>query len=227
MIFAGVDCYARGWLVLRCSFDRRGRMEIIGLEGHPGFASIVALPDRLIVVDMPIGLQGRPSDGPRTCDVEARRLLRSRSASIFPAPTRAALHCGSFAQAKAIGPINLQTFGIMRKVADLDGALDASMQTRVREGHPELSFREMANGSAELRTKTSVEGRAQRQRLLGKLGLDVDSLLARRPQGADADDVLDAAAMVWTAARIGYGQARAIPADAPIDTKGLRMEIWV
>jgi predicted RNase H-like nuclease len=227
VIFSGVDGYSRGWLVLRCSFDRKGRMEIVGLEGHPGFASIVALPDRLIVVDMPIGLQREPSDGPRACDIEVRRLLRARGASIFPAPTRAALHCGSFAQAKALGPINLQTFGIMRKVADLDGALDASMQTRVREGHPELSFREMANGSGPLRTKTSPEGRAQRQRLLAKLGLDVEALIARRPQGADVDDVLDAAAMVWTAARIGYGQARAIPADAPIDAKGLRMEIWV
>jgi predicted RNase H-like nuclease len=227
MIFSGVDGYSRGWLVLRCSFDRKGRMEIVGLEGHPGFASIVALPDLLIVVDIPIGLCPRPADGPRRCDVEARRLLGTRGASIFPAPTRAALNAPTYEHARAIGPMNLQTFGILRKVADVDGAMVPAMQTRVREGHPELSFREMANGAGALRTKASVEGRAQRQKLLAKLGLDVDALLARRPAGAQVDDVLDAAAMVWTAARIGYDQARAIPTDAPRDAKGLRMEIWV
>lgn len=202
-------------------------MEIVGLEAHPGFASVVALPDKLIVVDIPIGLVDRPNDGPRRCDVEARRLLRARAPSVFPAPTRAALNCATYGAAKAIGPMNLQTFGILRKVADVDCAMDPAMQMRIREGHPELSFREMANGGLPLRSKTSTEGRAQRERLLSKLGLGVDALLARRPAGANADDVLDAAAMVWTAARIGYDQARAIPADAPRDVTGLRMEIWV
>ncbi len=227
MIFSGVDGYSRGWLVLRCSFDRKGRMDIVGLEGHPGFASVVALPDLLIVVDIPIGLCPRAEDGPRRCDVEARRILGKRGASVFPAPTRAALNSPTYEHAKAIGPINLQTFRILRRVADVDGAMIPAMQTRVREGHPELSFREMANGAGALRTKASAEGRAQRRRLLAKLGLDVDALLARRPPGAQADDVLDAAAMVWTAARIGYDQARPVPTDAPCDAKGLRMEIWV
>lgn len=226
-MFSGVDGYSRGWLVLRCSFDRHGRMEIVALEGHRGFASVVALPDQLIVIDIPIGLVPQAEDGPRRCDIEARRLLGTRGASVFPAPTRAALNAPTYAHAKALGPMNLQTFGILRKVADVDGAMDPAMQARVREGHPELSFREMANGAAALRSKTSVEGRAQRGRLLAKLGLDVDALLARRPSGANVDDVLDAAAMVWTAARIGYDQARAIPTDAPCDAKGLRMEIWV
>lgn len=227
MIFSGVDCYSRGWLVLRCAFDRKGRMEIVALEGHPGFASVVALPDKLIVVDVPIGLHPRPASGPRACDTEARRLLRTRAASVFPAPTRAALNAATFEHAKKIGPMNLQTFGILRKVADVDGAMDPTMQIRIREGHPELSFREMANGGGDLRTKTSAEGRAQRQRLLAKLGLDVDALLERRPPGAHVDDVLDAAAMAWTAARIGYEQAHAIPLNAPRDATGLRMEIWI
>lgn len=226
MIFAGIDGYSRGWLVLRCSFDRKGRMEIVALEGHPGFASVIALPDKLIVVDIPIGLMARPQDGPRRCDVEARRVLGARAASIFPAPTRAALNAATYGAAKAIGPMNMRTFGILRKVADVDGAMEPAMQTRVREGHPELSFRAMANGAADLRSKASVEGRAQRTRLLSKLGLDVAGLVARRPPGANVDDVLDAAAMVWTAARIGYGQARAIPADAPCDETGLCMEMW-
>lgn len=227
MTLCGVDGYSRGWLVMRCAFDRKGRMEIRALEGHPGFASIVALPDRLIVVDIPIGLVSRPEDGPRPCDVEARRLLRTRGSSVYPAPTRAALNAPTYSDAKAVGPMTLQTFGILRKIADVDGAMGPDLQARVREGHPELSFREMSSGAGPLRSKTSAEGRAQRIRLLSHLGLDVDGLLARRPAGASADDVLDAAAMVWTAARIRFAQARSIPADPPCDAKGLRMEIWV
>lgn len=227
MIVAGVDGYPRGWLVLRCSFDRRGRMEILGLEAHRGFASVLALPDPLLVVDVPIGLVERPADGPRRCDVEARRLLGKRGASVFPAPSREALTAATYAEAKAIGPMNLQTFRILRKVSDVDHAMDPATQVRVREGHPELSFREIANGGGPLRPKTSVEGRAQRTRLLAKLGLDVEGLIERRPSGAGVDDVLDAAAMVWTAARISFAQARAIPPDAHVDAHGLKMEIWI
>jgi predicted RNase H-like nuclease len=227
VIVAGVDGYPRGWLVLRCSFDRRGRMEIVGLEAHPGFASVLALPDRVLVVDIPIGLVERACDGPRRCDVEARRLLGKRGASIFPAPSREALTAGSYAEAKAMGPMNLQTFGILRKVADVEHAIDPETQVRVREGHPEMSFREIANGGGPLRPKTSAEGRAQRTRLLAKLGLDVAGLIDRRPTGAGPDDVLDAAAMVWTAARISFAQARAIPAEPQLDARGLKMEIWV
>lgn len=227
MIVAGVDGYPRGWLVLRCSFDRRGRMEIVALEGHGGFASVLALPVEVVVVDVPIGLVERPEQGPRRCDLEARRLLGSRGVSVFPAPSRAALTAGSYEQARAIGPMNVQTFGILRKVADVDRTVDAGMQARVREGHPEMSFREAGNGAAPLRSKTSVEGRVQRSRLLSKLGLDVDALLARRPAGAATDDVLDAAAMAWTAARVVYGKAWSIPTDPPCDAKGMRMGIWI
>lgn len=227
MSLAGVDCYSRGWLVMRCSFDRHGRMKIVELEGHPGFRSVLALPEKLIVVGIPIGLMDRPDDGPRRCDVEARRLLGTRRVSVFPAPARSMLTAGSFAQAKRMGPVNLQTFGIIRRVADVDGLMRPELQSRVREGHPELTFRELAGEGTPLRSKTSAEGRAQRCRLLTRLGLDCDSLIARRPSGADADDVLDAAAMVLTAARIRFEQARSILPDAPTDAKGLRMEMWV
>ncbi len=227
MTFAGVDGYPRGWLVLRCALDRHGRMRIVELEGHSGFRSVLRLPEKLVVVDMPIGLAERPEDGPRRCDVEARRLLGDRGASVFPAPARSTLTAGTFAEAKALGPMNLQTFGILRRVAEVDQLMEPALQSRIREGHPELAFRELAGNTTALRSKTSAEGRAQRCRLLTRLGLDCDALIARRPAGAGEDDVLDAAAMVLTAARIRFEQARPIPPDAPTDAKGLRMEMWV
>ena len=227
MIVAGVDGYPRGWLVLRCEFDRRGSMKILDLQGHAGFRSVVASRDDVIAVDIPIGLLERSEDGPRRCDVEARKLLGKRGVSVFPAPPRRALTAGSYEQAKALAPMSLQTFGILRKVADVDRVMDPRLQARVREAHPEVSFREMPGAPREMRSKTSAEGRAQRVRLLDRLGLDVAALLVRRPNGAGIDDVLDAAAMVWTAARVSFAQARAIPADAHRDAYGLKMEIWV
>lgn len=227
MSIAGVDCYSRGWLVMRCAFDRHGRMRITDLEGHAGFRTVMRLPEKLIVVDMPIGLADRPEDGPRGCDVEARRLLGERRVTVFPAPSRAVLTAGTFAEAKRLGPMNLQTFGILRRVAELDQFMEPALQSRVREGHPELTFREIAGDGGALRSKTSAEGRAQRCRLLTRLGLDCDALIARRPAGAGPDDVLDAAAMALTAARIRFELAHPIPLDAPVDARGLRMEIWV
>lgn len=227
MIVAGVDGYPRGWLVLRCEFDRRGRMGIVGLDGHEHFRSVVASDSNVVVVDVPIGLPECSGDGPRRCDVEARRLLGQRGSSVFPAPPRAALTAGSYDQARAVAPMTIQTFGIIRKVADVDRVMRPELQARVREGHPEVSFRSMPGARTGLRSKTSAEGRAQRGRLLAKLGLDVDALLQRRPAGAGVDDVLDAAAMAWTAARISFEQAHAIPLDAPRDSRGLKMEIWI
>lgn len=227
MIVAGVDGYPRGWLVLRCEFDRRGSMKILGLDGHAGFRSVVRSTDDVIAVDIPIGLLERSEDGPRRCDVEARKMLGTRGVSVFPAPPRATLTAGSYEQARALAPMSLQTFGIIRKVADVDDVMEPGLQARVREAHPEISFREMPGAPREMRSKTSAEGRAQRARLLAKLGLDVQALLERRPTGAGVDDVLDAAAMVWTAARICFAQARVIPTDAHRDAYGLKMEIWV
>ena len=227
MIVAGVDGYARGWLALRCEFDRRGRMEVLGLEGLRVFDLVLKSAAHVVVVDIPIGLPERASDGPRRCDVEARRLLGARRTAVFPAPGRVALTMGTYAEAHAVSPMSLQTFAIVRKVAEVDQTMEPEHQVRVREGHPELSFREMAGGRPLARPKASADGRAERMRLLGALGLDIPALIARKPSGAAIDDVLDAAAMAWTAARIAFGQARKLPEDAALDARGLRMEIWV
>jgi predicted RNase H-like nuclease len=41
-----------------------------------------------------------------------------------------------------------------------------------------------------------------------------------------ADDLLDAAACSWSAARIARGEGRRFPAHPPLDATGIRMEIW-
>ena len=44
--------------------------------------------------------------------------------------------------------------------------------------------------------------------------------------GAQADDILDAFALCWTARRLAAGDAIRLPELPPHDARGLRMEIW-
>jgi predicted RNase H-like nuclease len=48
----------------------------------------------------------------------------------------------------------------------------------------------------------------------------------RPPRGAAADDVLDAHAVCWSAARIACGRAVRLPSRPVQDGNGLPMTIW-
>ncbi|MBI4571221.1 MAG: DUF429 domain-containing protein, partial [Chloroflexi bacterium] len=45
------------------------------------------------------------------------------------------------------------------------------------------------------------------------------------PAGAARDDLYDACAAAWTAARFARGEHGTLPAEPPTDSRGLRMEI--
>ena len=74
--------------------------------------------------------------------------------------------------------------------------------------HPELSFAELA-GAPLAETKHSAAGRARRRALLAAAGI----ALPERVRAAE-DDLLDAAAVAWSALRIASGTARVLP-DPP------------
>src|SRR5262249_18232362 len=66
------------------------------------------------------------------------------------------------------------------------------------------------------------------QELLKRAGFgDLVTLIHEgRGIGAKPDDVLDACVAAWTAERKTIGRARRVPQAPPVDTRGLRMEIW-
>ncbi len=74
--------------------------------------------------------------------------------------------------------------------------------------------------------KRRSAGRLAREGLLQGLGFGNGLANPPRPIGAKADDVLDAAIACWTAEQIAYGVVRSIPTTSPIDSRGLRMEMW-
>ena len=95
---------------------------------------------------------------------------------------------------------------------------------RVREVHPECSFRTMKGDVLHTQKKTAA-GRGERLALLHAHGID----LARGGtgvRGAAPDDVLDAAAVAWSAHRIACGLACSLPDPPERDADGRAVAIW-
>jgi predicted RNase H-like nuclease len=106
---AGVDGCRAGWVAALVSATagkgtRTGylaHLERLWVSSHFADALCKTQGCNLVCVDIPIGLSGGRE--PRSCDVDARRLLGPRASSVFTPPVRAALawilhefvwHCG-------------------------------------------------------------------------------------------------------------------------------------
>lgn len=174
-------------------------------------------------VDIPLGLpSGRAR---RACDdLAATRLGRARS-SVFPAPPREVLAAAGFAQACATArrltgrAISLQTFHIGPKIREWDAL--AALPAHVVEVHPELALRHMAPG-VDFAPKKSARGAGQRIAALAGW-VDPAVALADLPAGARLDDVLDALAASWSAARWALGTAEVLGTE--VDDRGRPMRV--
>jgi predicted RNase H-like nuclease len=232
---AGVDACRRGWVVVTVDQDLAtcGDAEVV-----PDFGRVLALVRDCssVAVDIPIGLSEDLARGGREVDREARGLLRSRTSTVFNAPPRPVLGAQSFEEAVAIAKKNSsdgiglsrQTFGILKRIAEVDTLMTQELQEQVFEVHPELSFRAMNGEQPLARSKRSAQGVVSRIRLLERAGLGAVLECAAELAGTSAslDDVLDASAAAWTARRHARGEAHRIPDEPPLDRRGLRMEMW-
>jgi predicted RNase H-like nuclease len=200
-----------------------------GSEVHvvASFADVLALGPAAIAIDIPIGLTAA---GQRGCDVEVRRRLGARRASVFPAPIRPVLGANGYVEALAIGRavdgrgMSKQSFHLLPKIRELDAIVTPTLQRTVVECHPELCFAAMT-GSPCARPKRTAAGRAERLAALRTAFPDVDAHLPAPHPGARSDDVLDAFATAWTARRVAAGTAEHIGGN--LDERGLRMEVVV
>lgn len=235
---AGVDGCRTGWVVVL----RDLTAGIYLARVVPDFHAVLALREapQVIAVDVPIGLLATAIGGGRACEVLARQLIRDRRSSVFSAPTRAALtafRTGSDYRSVSTANrggietapgLSQQSFAILPKIAEVDAALSATAQRVVREVHPELCFAEANAGTPMRYSKKKLAGRTERVTLLSRLGFpsSVQLLGSKLPVGTKVDDVLDACIACWTAERIATGSAIVTPTNPPIDSRGLRMELW-
>ena len=219
MAVLGVDGWRGAWV--GALLDGR----TVTLLALPDLAAVLTVPDvELVAIDMPIGLS---DDGPRACDVAARRLLGRAGSSVFPAPLRGVLGCADYADACAVSrrasgkALSVQAWNLVPAIRALDAALDDVPVDHVLEVHPELAFRALDDRVGA--PKASTRGLAQRIRAL-QPAMDVLDALATAPAGVPAVDALDACAAAWSARRLADGIGECV-GDGSTDSRGRPMRI--
>ncbi|MFI5425726.1 DUF429 domain-containing protein [Aeromicrobium sp. UC242_57] len=214
----GVDGCKGGWVGV---LWRRDAVEVlVALD----LGSLVAQAGDVdaVAVDIPIGLVDGTDRGPEAL---ARARLPGRASTVFNAPALAALHAPSYEVANAMNRTSVgkglsrQAYSLLPKIVDAHDYVSAGPAPPVIEAHPELCFATM-NGSVVREPKKTTAGVAIRRRLLLDVGIDVPT---RRVLGAATDDVLDAAAVAWTARRFADGAADRLPEEP---RHVLRPAIW-
>jgi predicted RNase H-like nuclease len=204
----GVDGTKDGWVAITLE---HGRFESDHLL-RPIKTTFEDLGDvEVIAIDVPIGF------GPREADRCARTFLSGAASTVFPTPSRDLLELpfgpglGISAQAHALGPRILHVTCL------------AVTNHRIREVHPEVSFRAMNAGEPLSHRKKSAGGALERIALLRRHGIELTNLGATA--AAPLDDVVDAAAAAWSADRIARGEAQSLP-DPPESVDGRAVAIW-
>jgi predicted RNase H-like nuclease len=189
-------------------------LDELGLDGMAGITGI----------DMPLGLLGA---GWRTADLLARRALGRRGSCVFAIPPRPVWNAPDYPAANRLcreltgGGMSAQAWGLRAKLLEADLFQRSPAPARLYEVHPELSFAALA-GEPLAATKHSEAGLAMRRALLARAGI---TLPARVP-GAALDDVLDAAAVAWSARRIAAGTAVTLTDPAQHADDGAEIGIW-
>lgn len=90
----------------------------------PSFAGLLTLAEEplVVTVDIPIGLPEVTRPGGRLCEQQARKILGSRTSSVFSAVGRVALRAGSRAEADQVSRdagglgIRAQAWGLAEKL---------------------------------------------------------------------------------------------------------------
>ncbi len=225
-MLAGIDgCPGGRWAVVRADNRLRTLSVHVVSDLTPVIEDLRRGALAAIAIDMPIGLL---DDRSRASDREARALLGPRRSSVFPTPLRCVLDATDYADAcarsrQASGKaLSKQAFNLVPKIAELDALVRPEDQDRLVEAHPELAFTRL-NGEPPADSKHTPEGRELRARLLGS-ELPTDAVRSILDSGlAPLPDLLDAASLVTTAARVHRGKEVRLGTEH--DATGKRAEV--
>ena len=229
---AGIDGCRAGWVVAY----REGPDISLAIIANLSDLNDVLKYDAAVMIDMPIGLTS--AEGVRKCDALAREKLRPhRSSSIFGVPARQVTRCTDYPEANALSRklsekgISKQAFYLFPKIRELDDwLLSSERKGHWSECHPEVAFANLNGGAALVESKKTEAGKQLRLKLLSELGdikPEIDRALSLYPRkDVLADDLLDALVCLLTAERLPTARQH-IPEIAPVDERGLTMEIVV
>ena len=220
----GVDACRGGWVAV--SLPVSPAVSLASGEPAvtvgPSLDALLAGSTAIVGIDMPLGLL---ETGWREADRAARARLGPRRSSVFAIPPRAAWEQDSYPAAnqrcrELTGQgFSIQAWGLRAKLLEANRYRETCGH-RLYEVHPELAFSAMA-GAPLGASKHTGPGRDERRRLLAFAGIEI-------PPGtppALLGDILDAAAVAWSARRIASGQAVTLPAVPQHDRDGREIAI--
>jgi predicted RNase H-like nuclease len=225
MRVAGVDACRGGWVAVSLeapSVTVRVDASLAGLLAGLLAPWLDQAGAAVVGIDMPLGLL---ETGWREADRAARRLLGPRRSSVFAIPPRAVWAQASYPLAnqrcrELTGQgFSAQTWGLRAKLLEANQYREACGHP-LYEVHPELAFGAMA-GRPLGHSKHTAAGRDQRRQLLAESGIVIPALTPASLIG----DVLDAAAVAWSARRIEAGRAVTVPAEPQHDGAGREIAI--
>jgi predicted RNase H-like nuclease len=223
MRVAGVDACRGGWVAV--SLVTASRAVTVRVDTSLD-ALLAPDPDpagtTIVGIDMPLGLL---ETGWREADRAARALLGPRRSSVFAIPPRLVWAQASYQAANQLcreltgQGFSVQAWGLRAKLLEANQYRQTCGHP-LYEVHPELAFGAMA-GAPLAASKHTGPGRILRRELLARVGLEI-------PPGTPAGllgDVLDAAAVAWSARRIAAGQAVTLPSAPQHDSRGREIAI--
>jgi predicted RNase H-like nuclease len=201
----GLDACPTGWIAVTLPPAATGEAPASATASIAVSPTLDGLPLTGVVgIDMPLGLL---ADGWRDADTLARRALGRRGVTVFAIPPRPVWQQPTYAEAnKACRDLtgkglSAQTWGLRGKLLEAD-AYRRNSPARLYEVHPELAFAALS-GAPLQESKHTPAGLAIRRQLLAQAGLT----LPPKVPGAAENDLLDAAAVAWSARRIAAGHA--------------------
>jgi predicted RNase H-like nuclease len=222
----GVDGWRGGWVAV--VLDDGERAAILVAAGLAEIAA--ACPDAAAIgVDMPLGLVAR---GWRQADDLAAARLGAHRSRVFRVPPRPAWSAATHREAVAVcreltdppAGFSVQAWSLREKIREAD-KVRGQQPRLLHEVHPELSFAELNGGTVIAAGKKTWNGQMTRRAVLARAGIRLPDDLAEAGI-VPADDILDAAAVAWTAARIARGQAASFPSPPQPDDSGHPIAIW-
>jgi predicted RNase H-like nuclease len=221
----GVDACKKGWVGVGVGdtgptvYFGRHIGDVVAAAEYDGPLGVVG-------IDIPIGL---PDNGRRQADVLARAVVGPRRSSVFMTPVRDALLAEDHARAVVVNRertgegLSIQAFGLKRKLLEVEAWAQSTHHT-VIEVHPEVCFAQIAGAPLATR-KSTWAGAEERRSLLEGAGMLPQGLNHAGTMAA-VDDVLDAAAVAWTARRHSRGEARSLPDIPEVFSDGRPCAVW-
>ncbi len=225
MRVTGVDACRGGWVAVSLTVTSRSILVTVASAARlvTLLAPEPAQADPAVVgIDMPLGLL---ETGWREADRVARGLLGPRRSSVFAIPPRAVWAQDSYRAAnqrcrELTGQgFSIQAWGLRAKLLEANQYRETGAHP-LYEVHPELAFGALAGASLPV-SKHTRTGRDLRRELLARAGIEI-------PAGSPAallGDILDAAAVAWSAHRIAAGQAVTLPSVPQCDDQGREISI--